>query len=78
MIAALLGLALAQDGEPVDVRQALGSGIDINWTTLMLEVAATGQGGATLSSRAIEELARRDADAGFRNYDPKSVRWSVP
>ena len=62
----LVSGALAQEGEPQDVLQVLSSGVTINWTTGMLEVVANGTGGATLSKRAVEELARRDADAGIR------------
>lgn len=69
MILALLFVmaALSQDGEPADVRETLaGSDVVVNWTTLSLEVSATGVGGATESIKAVEELAQRDADAGIR------------
>lgn len=68
---AMLTLATAQEGEPADVRQPLAAGAVINWTTLVLEVEATGRGGATESNRAVEELARRDADAGVRQGVPR-------
>ena len=53
-------------GDPPDVRHEVARDVWVNWTRLALEVRANAVGGATESTRAVEELARREADAGIR------------
>lgn len=56
----------ALGSEPVDVRVEVASDVFVNWTELTVEMASSARGGGTESTRAVEELARRGADAGIR------------
>lgn len=62
---ALSGAQTVPEG-PEDVRREVASGVFVNWTQLTLEVEAEARSGGVENTRAVEELARRDADAGLR------------
>lgn len=61
-------LALAQEpvDRPEDIRREVAADVYVNWTKLTLEVSADARSGGVENTRAVEELARRDADAGLR------------
>lgn len=59
MIAILLSLAFAADGEPDDVRTATGRGAWINWSDLSVEVEAGSYAGGVATRKSAEAEARK-------------------
>jgi hypothetical protein len=59
-----LGAAWADD--PADVVEVVGHGVEIDWTTLRLEVSAGARGAGPQAIEAIEQLARRSVEAAYQ------------
>ncbi len=66
VLVSMLALSPAWGGESGDVIEEVASGVDLNWTTLQLVVVASAQSSGTEDTEAVEQLARRDADAALR------------
>jgi hypothetical protein len=65
-IAALCGLAWAEEPPPPDVWEVVGHGVRVDWTTLRLEVQGEAWGTGAQTPQAVEQLARREVEAVLR------------
>jgi hypothetical protein len=64
---ALLAVAHAEDPAALaDVREVLGHGVHIDWTTLTLDVWTDTVGRPTQTIQAVEQLGRRSVDVAYQ------------
>lgn len=63
----LWGLISARAAPPADVVQELGEGVQVNWTTLQIEIDASAHSPAVASLKAVEQLARREVEAAVQH-----------
>ena len=61
---ALAGAAWAED--PADVIEVVGHGVQIDWTTLRMEVSAGWKGAGPEGIEAVEQIARRSVEAAYQ------------
>lgn len=59
------GLDGARGAEPSDVVLEVASGVDVNWTRLVLVARASARSHGTEDIKAVEELARREIQLGM-------------
>lgn len=61
-----LFVAAAWADDPTDVIEVVGHGVQIDWTTLRLEVTAGARGAGPQANEATEQLARRSVEAAYQ------------
>lgn len=58
-------VALAGEGEPPPVVTEVGTGLELDWTKLVLRARASSGGHGMEDTRAVEDLARRELQVGM-------------
>lgn len=62
----LLLVAAARAEDPSDVIEVVGHGVQIDWTTLRMEVSAGSRGAGPEGIEGVEQMARRSVEAAYQ------------